>query len=461
MPTRATLENSPFAQRLRDTLAAGDDDVLLVGQVRLDREREAATELLRQRERQQAALARFAREALALPEPRALLDAAVREVRQATGADCVELLEVAPEGRHVTLRAGLGWDAGLVGHAISGVGPGTMAETVLASGRLVYARPDPQMMAHAPLLASHGCASGMSVAVPGRQRPFGILGAHWRTAHAIAPDAVDFLDALAHTLASALERRAAEAELEKARQSLEELVAERTRQLALSNRELEAFSYSVSHDLREPLRAIHGFSTLLAKRVAEVPGALDLLDRVRWSAARLGRLIDDLLDLSRVQRAELVRAPLDLAPLAELVLADLARTDPERAVAWHVQPGLACEGDELLLRTLLQNLLRNAWKFTQATPQARIEVTREGGHASPVFCVRDNGAGFDMAYAAKLFRPFERLHTAQEFEGTGIGLATVQRIVERHGGHAWAEGRPGHGAAFYFTLAPEPEPTQF
>ncbi|HEX2066722.1 MAG TPA: ATP-binding protein, partial [Candidatus Thermoplasmatota archaeon] len=137
------------------------------------------------------------------------------------------------------------------------------------------------------------------------------------------------------------------------------------------------------------------------------------------------------------------------------ILSDHARAEPARAVAWHVEPGLACEGDELLLRTLLLNLLGNAWKFTSNVPAPLIEVTRAGDGRA--ICVRDNGAGFDMAYAAKLFRPFERLHTAAQFEGTGIGLATVQRIVERHGGRVWAEGRPGHGAAFYFTLEPERE----
>ncbi|HUR63758.1 MAG TPA: ATP-binding protein [Candidatus Thermoplasmatota archaeon] len=452
------LTNPPVAHPTGWT--APDDAVLTIGQVRIDQEREAATERLRQRERQQAALARFAREALVSTDVPALLNAAVHGVARTLGVDFVGILELAADGHHFLLRAGVGWQAGLVGHARTAAGPGTAAQELLEGGPIAYARRlEHPIFGKAAMLASHGCSSGMEVPIPGRERPYGLLGAHSVAQRDFDADDLAFLDGVAHTLASAIERRAAEREAEEVRRRLEELVAERTRQLAVSNRELEAFSYSVSHDLREPLRAIHGFSSLLAQRVGEVPGALDLLDRVRGSAARLGRLIDDLLDLSRVQRADLVRVPIDLTALAEQLLADRLREDPERAVTFRVQPGLACRGDALLVRTLLQNLLGNAWKFTKAAPAACIEVTQQAP-GGPI-CVRDNGAGFDMAYAGKLFRPFERLHTATEFEGTGIGLATVQRIAERHGGRVWAEGRPGHGAAFYFLLEPEPELVQF
>jgi signal transduction histidine kinase len=464
MPSQpSALADTPFAQRLRETLAwsAPDDGVLTIGQVRLDLEREAATERLRLRERQQAVLARFAREALACREVRPLLDIAVRDVAQTLGVECAGVLELSPEGHHFVLRAGTGWSDGLVGHALVPAGPGTANQALLDGGPLAYAhRAEHPFLADAPLLASHGWASGLVVPIPGRSRPYGLLGAHTRRHREPSNDDLAFLDAMAHTLASAIERCAAEEQLERARRSLEALVAERTRQLALSNRELEAFSYSVSHDLREPLRAIHGFSSLLAQRLGDrVPDALPLLDSVRSSAARLGRLIDDLLDLSRVQRADLARTRVDLSALAGQMLAERARAEPGRTVEWTVQPGIVCHGDATLLQTLLQNLLANAWKFTAGKPTARIEVTRQG--EAGAVCVRDNGAGFDMAYAAKLFRPFERLHTAAEFAGTGIGLATVARIVERHGGRAWAEGRPGHGASFYFTLGPEPESAEF
>ncbi|HEX2066415.1 MAG TPA: ATP-binding protein [Candidatus Thermoplasmatota archaeon] len=452
---KQTVAPAPMQGRMHPAPAA-DEGVLTIGQLRLDLEREAAAERLRQRERQQAALARFARAALACQDVPALLDLAVREVRQTTAADLVGILEMSADGNTMTLRAGHGWGDGLVGHAQVPAGPGTLVRDMLERGPVLYGLGRGAVaIGQAPLLAEQGCVAGMSCPVPGRRAPFGILEAHGRGDRAFTQDDLDFLDAVAHTLASALERCAAEREVEVGRKRLEDLVAERTRQLALSNRELEAFNYSVSHDLREPLRAIHGFSTLLAQRVAGQPEAVDLLDRVRGSAVRLGNLIDALLDLSRVQRAELVRTPVDLSAMAAQILSDRARAEPERAVAWRVEPGLACEGDALLLRTMLLNLLGNAWKFTSKMPDPRIDVTRPGGGRA--VCVRDNGAGFDMAYAAKLFRPFERLHTAAQFEGTGIGLATVQRIVERHGGRVWAEGRPGQGAAFYFTLEPERE----
>src|SRR5205814_672830 len=163
-------------------------------------------------------------------------------------------------------------------------------------------------------------------------------------------------------------------------------------------------------------------------------------------------LIDDLLELSRATRVELRRTPLDLTALAQEIAADLARAEPERRVEWSIAPGLTAYADAALLRAALQNLLSNAWKFTGRHPQAHIEVGRTGPEDEAAFYVRDNGAGFDMAYADKLFAPFQRLHTAEEFSGTGIGLATVQRIVHRHGGQIWAEGNVGSGASFFFTL---------
>jgi PAS domain S-box-containing protein len=237
-------------------------------------------------------------------------------------------------------------------------------------------------------------------------------------------------------------------------QSLEQRVAERTAQLATSNAELEAFSYSVSHDLRAPLRSIEGFSQAL---VEDCGAALDergrdYLQRVRNGAARMSELIDDLLALSRVSRSAMIRGPVDLSALATTVVQTLQARAPQRRVSIEVVPGLSAVGDARLLQIALENLLGNAWKFTRKQPQAHIEfgVTEQDG--MPVYYVRDNGAGFDMAHAAKLFGAFERLHADSDFEGTGIGLATVRRVIQRHGGKVWAEGKPGQGATFYFTL---------
>jgi len=229
------------------------------------------------------------------------------------------------------------------------------------------------------------------------------------------------------------------------------LVAE----LERKNKELEAFSYSVSHDLRAPLRSIDGFSQALLQEYSEAldPKGRDYLDRVRSSARRMGELIDDLLELSRVSRANLAREHMDLSALARSVAADLARREPERRVEVEIFDTPPADGDPRLLRVALENLIGNAWKFTAKAARARIEFrAEEAGGELTVYRVHDSGAGFDMKYAGKLFQPFQRLHAVSEFSGTGIGLATVHRIVERHGGRVWAEGAPDEGATFYFTL---------
>jgi len=224
------------------------------------------------------------------------------------------------------------------------------------------------------------------------------------------------------------------------------------------NKELEAFSYSVSHDLRAPLRAIVGFSQALLEDHVDQLDVVGqrLLERVCDGGRRMGRLIDDLLELSRLSRAEMRRVPVDLSGLAREVERGLRDAEPDRRVEVTVAPGLSAQGDPQLLRVALQNLLGNAWKYTGKKERARIELGALGANgAPPTFFVKDDGAGFDARYADKLFAPFQRLHAAHEFAGTGIGLATVQRIVQRHGGRIWAEGMVDEGATFYFTLEEE------
>ena len=242
---------------------------------------------------------------------------------------------------------------------------------------------------------------------------------------------------------------------EQMRESLNQLLAQQVSQLEEANAELNAFTYSASHDLRAPLRAIDGFSRILAERYARVldEEGVDYLSRVRKAASRMGELIDALLKMSRVGRGEMRLERLDVSRIAAEVVEELRLATPERKVDVVIAPDMAVEGDAALVRNLLGNVLGNAWKFTRDRENARVEIGTTGVDEGMVeFYVRDNGAGFTQEYADKLFRPFQRLHRQEEFAGHGIGLASVKRIVERHGGEVRAEGREGEGATFYFTL---------
>jgi len=241
---------------------------------------------------------------------------------------------------------------------------------------------------------------------------------------------------------------------EETNQALNLDLQHRAAELEAANKELESFSYSVSHDLRAPLRSIDGFSlALLEDNVDRLDTAgKDYLQRIRGASERMAQLIDDLLNLSRVARRAITRETVDLSAMADSIVGELQRAEPERRVDFSAKKSLTVDGDERLLRVALENLLGNAWKFTAKSGQPKIELGVMQDNGSPAYFVRDNGAGFDMAYADKLFGPFQRLHAMAEFTGTGIGLATVQRIVHRHGGRVWAESEVGKGATFYFTL---------
>ncbi|MGH8237823.1 MAG: sensor histidine kinase [Steroidobacteraceae bacterium] len=254
-------------------------------------------------------------------------------------------------------------------------------------------------------------------------------------------------DALAALIKSRNEVRSANADLERR-------VVERTRQLAAANRELEAFAYAVSHDLRAPLRSMSGFSQILQETA---PPGLDeksrhYLQRIHDASLRMSSLIEDLLNLSRIGRSELTARPISLSQVAAEAAAAIRKRHPTREVQLEIAQGMEVNADPRLLRIALENLLSNAWKYTSRASPASVTVGVQAGEHGPVYFVRDNGVGFDMKYADKLFVPFQRLHPEAEFPGSGIGLVTVQRIIARHGGRVWADAKPDAGATFYFTI---------
>jgi len=264
-----------------------------------------------------------------------------------------------------------------------------------------------------------------------------------------------------HEVEERNERRRAEEEIRKLSEELERRVRERTAQLEATNRELEAFSQSVSHDLRAPIRRIEWCQQiLLGEYGPHLNGqARKYLQDIGDFAEQMSQIVHELLQLAQVGASELKREPVDLSRLAESILKKLQAAEANRAVEWKITPGLAAQGDYQLLRSAFEHLLGNAWKFTGRKDRARIEFGVETQAGRPIHFIRDDGVGFDMAYADKLFSPFRRLHSQDAFPGAGVGLATVQRIIHRHGGLVWAEAAKDQGATFYFTL-PAGEPNR-
>jgi signal transduction histidine kinase len=306
------------------------------------------------------------------------------------------------------------------------------------------------------LLNKQGVRSLLLAALSSENQLIGELSLASNEISAFGTEDQDIAREVADQLAITIRQAWLRAELQHYAEELEVRVAERTAQLETANQELEAFAYSVSHDLRAPLRAMDGFSRiLLANYASELPTeAQRYFQLVRNNTQQMGQLIDDLLSFSRLSRQPLKKQTIDPAGLVRLVLSELLKEHGERQVDISVGDLPTCEADPSLFKQVLTNLLSNALKFTSKRPAACIEVNSQSINGEQVYFVKDNGVGFDMRYAGKLFGVFQRLHLAEEFEGTGVGLAIVQRIIHRHGGRIWAEAAVDQGAAFYFTVKP-------
>jgi signal transduction histidine kinase/PAS domain-containing protein len=336
-------------------------------------------------------------------------------------------------------------------------GNGACGEAAATSHRVVIEdiASDPRMAAYREIADRFGLAACTSTPIiAGTGEVLGTFAVYWKERHGPSSEETRAIQQAAYLAGICLEREASEREIHKLNEELEARVAARTSELQAVNRELEAFSYSVSHDLRAPLRAIDGFASILAQGQAETldEASRKLLDRIVNAAQRMGRLIDDMLAVAMLTRSPLHFQTVDLSATANAIADELTHSEPERRVKFIVQDGLADVADPNLIRVVLENLIGNAWKFTRKQSEALIEFGVLQTERERAYFVRDNGVGFDMVYADKLFGPFQRLHRPEDFPGSGIGLATVQRLVHRHRGRVWAESRPGQGATFYFTL---------
>ena len=346
---------------------------------------------------------------------------------------------------------------GPAGHAVQ-----TLQPTVIDERQT-----DSQFEPWRQMAATFGFVASIGLPLRSEKGAWGALCIYSAQAEAFNAEEVTLLGELANDLAYGIatfqaraEHQKTEAQIVKLNAELEQRVNERTIELAAANNELEAFVYTVAHDLRAPLRSIDGFSRILVEDYGErlEQAGRDQIERVRTASQHMGKLIEGMLQLSRLSRGELRRTSVDLSARAQAILADLQSQEPERHVTVAVQPELKAQGDPNLVQSVMENLLGNAWKFTAKTAEARIEFGRTEKDGVDAFFVHDNGAGFNMEYQSKLFGVFQRLHRNDEFPGTGIGLASVKRIITRHGGRVWAESAPDTGTTFYFTLEPAPKP---
>jgi signal transduction histidine kinase len=409
-----------------------------------------------QRFQRQQVLRDLSLDALSEASVNAFVQKAVNSVGLASSADGGVIIEVDPATRSPLSMASFGFRS----ERLTAIPLGSDWEHVLDSGTsLTLSEAIAAGDSTWPDETASTKRSGVTVALKGTAGNRGIISVYSARPREFGGETVALLESAANVISSAIEiRRGGEALLE-SQNLLEQRVVERTAELKAANDELETFSYSVSHDLRAPLRGIDGFSLALLEDYSNdlPPTAQGYLRRLRQSAQRLGRLIDDMLELSRVSRQPLDLRRVDLSQVAQSVVDELRLADPTRNAIVTINDGLAGWGDTRLIHRVLQNLLGNAWKYTSTREVGHVEFGLTTSRGAPAFFVKDDGVGFDMAYAGKLFSPFQRLHREEDFPGTGVGLATVRRIISRHGREVWIESILNGGTTVFFTLPSQQE----
>ncbi|MGM0587403.1 MAG: PAS domain S-box protein [Bacteroidota bacterium] len=410
----------------------------------------------RMRARQQQLIAELGIYAMQELDLQSVLNRTTREVTQLLDVEYCKVLELQPDKDRLLLKAGVGWKKGYVGHAIVQAQERSQAGYTLRSAQpVIVENLDEEERFQGPqLLTEHNVVSGMSTIIHGYEGPYGILGAHCTQQRTFSDDDIHFLQSIANLIAATVERIKAHQKYETLNAELEQRVQHRTEQLEAANQELESFSYSVSHDLRAPLRAIHGYANLLMDDHKDSLPAepREFLNIILDESERMGELIDDLLAFSRMNRSQKEIQLIDMHKVIDHALEEVGRTYDIESAHLSIQDLPSVQADFKLLKQVWINLLSNAFKYRKEQEPPNITISGTENEQNVVYQIQDQGVGFDPKYKEKLFGVFERLHSSTQFEGTGIGLALVQRVIHRHNGQIWADSEVGKGSTFTFSL---------